>query len=347
MAGCVAGTAGSVYCMHGQGANERGDRAVDGGEAAGTARGADGVEVTIVVLVVLAVGAFYGVGGYLLRDFGQQILTRDAATLGADLQARQEAALAEARTELERLRTDVRAATSEGDAQLARLRERRDSVQAELETTLARAREELARAERARQDAEREAERFRQEAERAAAVAPTANPGTAAAGDKAGAGLMGQVETERMETVTELYARLARVETALAQLTTPILLPGEPYEVPEEFLPEALRWDNWKDVGETAYSLGEYLTENRLRVSRQTARELEAGVTALRIALTRSIYPNLQTIPTAEQEATLRAGLDVLAQTLPRLRGLLETDYREMTEPAAGPERRSEPGGLS
>lgn len=304
--------------------------------------GADGVEVTIVVLVVLAIGTLYGVGGYLLRDFGQKVLTRDAATLGADLQARQEVALAEARAELERLRTDVRAATREGDAHLSRLRERRETAQAELDATIARARDELGWAERARQEAERGVERLRaeqeraaeQEAERAAAAPAAGEPRVGTSGP--GAGVSGRIELERLETLTGLYARLARVETALAQLTTPILLPGEPYAVPDEFPPEALRWDNWKDVGETAYALGEYLTENRLRVARETGDELEAGVTVLRIALTRSIYPNLQTLPSPEQEATLRAGLETLAGTLPRLRGLLESDYRVMTEPGMG-----------
>lgn len=277
------------------------------------------MEVTIVVLVVLAVGALYGVGGYLLRDFGKQVLSRDTVALGADLQARQEAALAEARAEIDRLKADLRVATTEGDAQLARLRQRREAAQADLDAALARAREELARAERIRQDAEQAKDQ---------ATKPAVVP---AERDGQDARLASRVAIEQMETLIELYARLARVETALAQLTTPILLPGEPYEAPEEFLPEALRWDNWKDVGETAYALGEYLTENRLRISEATARNLEEGVTALRIALTRSIYPNLSPVPTEEQDETLRAGLEVLAQTLPRMRGLLEADYRAVT----------------
>jgi leucyl aminopeptidase (aminopeptidase T) len=276
------------------------------------------VEVTIVVLVVLAVGALYGVGGYLLRDFGKQVLNRDTAAVGADLQARQEATLADARTELDRLKADLHAATTEGDAQLGRLRQRREAAQAELDAALVKAREELARAERIRQGAEQ----AKEQASAAAVAAAPEGPDVL---------LATRVAIEQLETLIELYARLARVETALAQLTTPILLPGEPYEAPEEFLPDALRWDNWKDVGETAYALGEYLTENRLRISAATARELEAGVTALRIALTRSIYPNLSPAPTEEQDATLRSGLDVLAQTLPRMRGLLEDDYRALT----------------
>jgi hypothetical protein len=276
------------------------------------------VEVTIVVLVVLAVGALYGVGGYLLRDFGKQVLNRDSAAVGADLQARQEAALADARAELDRLKADLNVVTSEGDAQLSRLRQRREAAQAELEAALGKARDELTLAERIRQGAE-------QANERANLLA------TPVEGEQPDALLASRVAIEQLETLLELYARLARVETALAQLTTPILLPGEPYEAPEEFLPEALRWDNWKDVGETAYALGEYLTENRLRISATTARELETGVTSLRIALTRSIYPNLSSAPAQEQEDELRAGLDVLAQTLPRMRGLLEADYRTLT----------------
>lgn len=282
------------------------------------------MEVTIIVLVVLAVGGLYGVGGYLLRDFGKQVLSRDSAAVGADLQARQEAVLVDAREELDRLKADLRAATNESDAQLARLRQRREAAQAELEAALGKARDELSRAERIRQGAEQVNEQ----------AAPVEREGQDAL-------LASRVAIEQLETLIELYARLARVETALAQLTTPILLPGEPYEAPEEFLPEALRWDNWKDVGETAYALGEYLSENRLRIPEATARELETGVTALRIALTRSIYPNLSTALMQEQEATLRAGLDVLAQTLPRMRGLLEDDYRTLTGTGAAAERKA------
>lgn len=279
------------------------------------------MEVTIIVLVVLAVGALYGVGGYLLRDFGKQVLNRDSAAVSADLQSRQEAVLADAREELDRLKADLKVATGEGDAQLGRLRQRREAAQAELEAALAKAREELTRA-----------EKIRQGAEQANALASPADR------QQPDALLASRVAIEQLETLLELYARLARVETALAQLTTPILLPGEPYEAPEEFLPEALRWDNWKDVGETAYALGEYLTENRLRIPAATARELETGVTALRIALTRSIYPNLSSAPTQEQEETLRAGLGVLSETLPKMRGLLEDDYRTLTGTGAAAE---------
>ncbi len=285
------------------------------------------MEVTIIVLVVLAVGGFFGVGGYLLRDFGKQVLSRDAAAVGADLQVRQEAVLADARAELDRLKADLRAATSEGDAQLARLRQRREAAQSELEAALVKARDELSRAERIRQGAEQ----AREQVGATAAMVERERPDAL---------LASRVAIEHLETLIELYARLARVETALAQLTTPILLPGEPYEAPEEFLPEALRWDNWKDVGESAYALGEYLTENRLRIPVATARELETGVTALRIALTRSIYPNLSPAPTQEQEEPLRAGLDVLAQTLPRMRGLLEDDYRTLTGTGEAAERK-------
>ena len=209
---------------------------------------------------------------------------------------------------------------------LARLRQRREAAQAELEAAVGKARDELTRAERIRQGVEQAAE----QASASAMATPAELPQPVGL-------LASRVAIEQLETLLELYARLARVETALAQLTTPILLPGEPYEAPEEFLPEALRWDNWKDVGETAYGLGEYLTENRMRISAATARELESGVTALRIALTRSIYPNLSSAPTQEQEETLRAGLGVLAETLPAMRGLLEVDYRTLTGAGAPP----------
>lgn len=288
-------------------------------------KGAERVDVAIILIVLLVVVGVFGAGGYLLRDFGRQVLARDAATVSSELAERQEQALADIRNELEKLRGDVRAAVTEGDAQLARLRERRELAQSELDAMLAKARSELDRAERVREDAEH-----------AVADATAAN-GLVPAEALPAASLAVRVDDGRLTALVELYRLTARVETALAQLTAPVLLPGEPYEAPDDLPAEALDWDNWKDVGETAYALGDYLMDHRLLLAPETGQDLEEGITSLRVALTRSIYPNLQVVPSPDQSATLRAGLADLATTLPRLRQRLEADYRTLTEADGSP----------
>jgi hypothetical protein len=133
----------------------------------------------------------------------------------------------------------------------------------------------------------------------------------------------------RPEVSADLYARLARLEAALAAVTNPILLPGEAYAPPAEFLPEALIWENWNEVGERAFSLADAYSAQRLHLSRQTRDEVDVFVTTLRILLTRSVYPNLQLEPDAAQQTALRAALDEIATELPKVRQTLEWEYQE------------------
>ena len=132
----------------------------------------------------------------------------------------------------------------------------------------------------------------------------------------------------RPDVCAELYARTARLETALAAVTNPVLLPGEPYAPPTEFLPEALIWENWNEVGERAFALAEHLSAQRLHLSGATRDEMTGFVTSLRTLLTRSVYPNLLPEPDQTQQETLRAALEEIAAELPRMRDLLEREYR-------------------
>ena len=126
----------------------------------------------------------------------------------------------------------------------------------------------------------------------------------------------------------DLYARLARLEAALAAVTNPILLPGEVYESPGELLPEALVWENWNEVGERAFALADAFSAQRLYLSEPTRVEIGDFVTSLRVLLTRSIYPNLQPEPGSEQQVALRAALDAIAAELPRVRATIEAEFR-------------------
>jgi hypothetical protein len=135
--------------------------------------------------------------------------------------------------------------------------------------------------------------------------------------------------SRRPDVCADLYARLARLEAALAAVTNPILLPGETYSPPVEFLPEALVWENWNEVGERAFSLADAYSAQRLYLSEETRGEIELFVTTLRTLLTRSVYPNLQPEPDAAQQTALRSALAEIAGEFPKVRQLLEREYRE------------------
>jgi hypothetical protein len=135
--------------------------------------------------------------------------------------------------------------------------------------------------------------------------------------------------SRRPDVSGDLYARLARLEAALAAVTNPILLPGEAYSPPAEFLPEALVWENWNEVGERAFSLADAYSAQRLYLSEETRGEIELFVTTLRTLLTRSVYPNLQPEPDAAQQVALRTALEEIAGEFPKVRQMLEREYRE------------------
>lgn len=131
----------------------------------------------------------------------------------------------------------------------------------------------------------------------------------------------------RADVSGELYARLARFESALAAVTNPILLPGEPYAPPAEFLAETLIWENWNEVGERAYALADCYSAQRLHLSEAARSEVGTFVTAMRVLLTRSIYPNLDDEPDSAQRAALREALESIATELPVVRAVLDREY--------------------
>lgn len=133
----------------------------------------------------------------------------------------------------------------------------------------------------------------------------------------------------RLEVSGELYARLARLESALSALTNPILLPGEAYEPPAELPTEALIWENWNEVGERAFALADAYSAQRLYLSDPMREEVGRFVTALRLLLTLSVYPNLQIDPDAAQQAALRTALEEMAAELPKMRAALDREYRD------------------
>jgi len=208
-------------------------------------------------------------------------------------------------------------------ARLDRFEERLDQIARAVDRHAAEIGQELrrARSDRAQQaeadDARRDVALERLRADLLATMTRAAADGTSRPGSR------------HLDVSADLYARLARLEAALAAVTNPILLPGEAYSPPAEFLPEALVWENWNEVGERAFSLADAYSAQRLHLSEETRGEIEVFVTTLRALLTRSVYPNLQPEPDATQQAALRSALEEIAGEFPKVRQRLEREYRE------------------
>ena len=207
-------------------------------------------------------------------------------------------------------------------ARLERFEERLDQIARAVDRHAAEIGQELrrARSDRAHQaeteDARRDAALERLRADLLASL----TRGAADGGSRPG--------SRRPDVSADLYARLARLEAALAAVTNPILLPGEAYSPPAEFLPEALVWENWNEVGERAFSLAEAYSSQRLHLSEETRDDFELFVTTLRTLLTREVYPNLQLEPDATQQAVLRSALEEIAAEIPKVQQRLEQEYR-------------------
>ena len=274
------------------------------------------MDVLAVVLSVLLIGV---VGGavVLFRDAGQQLLSGDYRRRIADSEA-------EAR---ERANT-LRALYEDYRDQLKTLQQR----QIELETTLTEVRSGAHAVEQERdrlfdqirRSGQQLDERIATLAERKAELAPPKPPAqlTTGAGDAGG-----RLTARRAEILGELYERLAKVEFSIVSLTNPVLLPGESFSVPGDLPPELMEWDNWREVGEASFALGEYFNQHRIQLDLTTARAIEAGIATVRTTLTQEIYPSLADAPASERPLRIREALNSLT-IIPRLRRYLESQYR-------------------
>jgi len=139
----------------------------------------------------------------------------------------------------------------------------------------------------------------------------------------------GSYGERRGVALADLYGCLARVEAALAAVVNPMLLPGEPLSIPCELPAEAMVWNNWGDVGERAYGLGNVFNENRLVLDGATGDAIAEFIATLRQGLTGSVYPNVRIAkPSADQLAQMRSGLEAIVAELPKVRRTIEDAYR-------------------
>ena len=272
------------------------------------------MEILLFFTVVVLVGGLVG-GGFLIRDFGQQVLSRDARATVEAIQVRTEA-------ETDRIRQELRGLVAEYQTQLGRLRARDVELLALVEGERERSEAEDA----TRQDAANalaEVERLRDEVKHLVPGGPTEN----------------SRQVARETALVEIDRQAAQIETSIIALTNPILLPGEPFAVPEDLAPDALRWENWKEVGESAFALGELFTLRRIHLSPETAASVTRCVTLLRTTLTRAIYPNLDPLPSVVQRQSLMDGLTTIGDALASMRRELATEYHGRDSVTPSPDR--------
>lgn len=190
-----------------------------------------------------------------------------------------------------------------------------DAATLELRDALNSAREKQARElDATRAQHAQELDRLRAELDTLQRIAATSSP----------------VGERRGEALADLYSQLARVEAAMSQVINPVLLPGEPLQLPDELFPESLVWDNWKDVGDRAFALGNAFNQSRIALDPDTSALMGQFVSTLRQALTRAVYPNIKDgRPNQDQIVALRVGLMAIVEQLPAARHQLEHAYRE------------------
>jgi hypothetical protein len=290
------------------------------------------MDFILLFLMLLLLGTVVGGAYYFLNDIRKtpranspqpvnidSIKTELDARYQADierLRAEARGAVGDIEAELGRLREGLRTSAHEHDAQLARLRDRFAEVDGQTANALEHALGEL------RSHQEIELVRLRDgvgAAMAAIAVRQTAPDADAFAARKA-------------EATADLYRKLAKLETSFVTLANPVLLPGEPLALPPELLPETLKWENWKDVGDAAFAFAEAFNQDRIYLDDETCRDLIEFIGRLRSVMTTSIYPNVLPKPgadPAESRAALYSAMEQLGHDIPEARERLERSFRE------------------
>jgi len=290
------------------------------------------MDFVLLFLMLLLFGTVVGGAYYFLNDIrraprtgtGQPVnidsikTELDARYQGDIERLREEArgAVAEIEAELGRLGEGLRTSAHEHDAQLARLRDRFAEVDGQTANALEHALSEL------RSHQEIELSRLREGV--GAAMAAIAARQSAPDADAFAA--------RKAEATADLYRRLAKLETCFISLANPVLLPGEPFALPPELLPETLKWENWKDVGGAAITFAEAFNQDRIYLDDGTCRDMIAFIGGLRTLMTTTIYPNVLPKPgadPAESRAALYGAMEQLGQDSPDARERLERSFRE------------------
>lgn len=292
------------------------------------------MEFVLLFLMLLLIGAFAGVVFYFKNDLQRgsgfaapskpvnfdNIKTELDARYQADiekLRAEARGAVGEIEAELGRLREGLRTSAHEHDTQLAKLRDRYAEVDVQTTLALERALGEL----RSHQEIELSRLREGVGAAMAAIAVRQASPESNA------------IAARKAEATGELYRKLAKLEVSFLSITNPVLLPGEPFSLPKELLPETVKWENWKEVGDATFAFADAFNQDRIYLDDETCRELTRFISSLREMMTSGIYPNLIVKPgtdPADAKKALRAALEQLGHDIPDARERLERSFRDL-----------------
>ena len=139
-------------------------------------------------------------------------------------------------------------------------------------------------------------------------------PASSAAGEP-------RIDFDRAAAIAELYSALSKLDVAFLAVARPVLLPGEVFELEDELPAEALRWENWSNVGAAAYAFAEAFSERRIRLEPTTRDQLNVAIGSIRRCLTARLYPLLNDLDGSIGDEHRLAVADVV--------GSLASDIRE------------------
>lgn len=279
------------------------------------------MEVLIILLIIVLAGLVVGTPVYLLRELGTGPLAKsrgpvlDVTPLRQELTVRHEA-------ESERLRGEARTAIAELDAELARFREGLRASTHEQAKQLAELRDKYVSLD------EQTTQKLDQGLKE---LGEGMNAALTAIAARHESGPLELTSARRADALADLYTKLAKLEATLLAVVNPLLLPGEPFTLPPELPQEAMRWENWKDVGDSAFAFASGFNQERIYLDDATCRAVSTFVASLRERLTTAIYPNLKPKVSPAGQEMLRASLEHLSVDIPAMREQLERSYRELT----------------
>lgn len=131
----------------------------------------------------------------------------------------------------------------------------------------------------------------------------------------------------RAAAISDLYAALSKLDVSFLAVSSPVLLPGEPFDAESELPREAYIWESWNDVGAAAYQFAEAFSARRLYLDGQARDQLNRAISSIRRCLTVQLYPVLSNGAQAtadEQREAVAAVVATLAADIGDARAELE-----------------------
>jgi hypothetical protein len=136
-----------------------------------------------------------------------------------------------------------------------------------------------------------------------------------------------RMERDRVAAIANLYSALSKLDVAFLAVASPVLLPGEEFDIEDDLPIEAFRWESWNDVGSAAYHFAEVFSERRINLDQATREQLNATLASIRRCLTAQLYPVLSDLDGSVGEAnrqTVAQVVSTIASDIRDARAVLE-----------------------